>query len=75
MKISEVTGVAVPLKANPIKTAINMPTIVADAPIIAEAIPAILPIGSMANAFRLPKYKPFKKKAIVDHITKTVKKN
>lgn len=52
-----------------------MPTIVADAPIIAEAIPAILPIGSMANAFRLPKYKPFKKKAIVDHMTKTVKNN
>jgi len=65
----------VPSKANPIKTAINMPTIVADAPIIAEAIPAILPIGSIANALRLPKYKPFKKKANVDHITKIVKYN
>ena len=52
-----------------------MPTIVADAPIIAEAIPAISPIGSIATALRLPKYKPFKKKAKVDHITKIVKYN
>ena len=52
-----------------------MPIIVADAPIIAAAIPAISPIGSIANALRLPKYKPFKKKAIVDHITKIIKNN
>ena len=59
-----------PWKANPIKIAINIPIIVADAPIIAEAIPAIAPIGSIAKALRLPIYKPFKKKASIDQMMK-----
>ena len=66
------TGTALPLKANPIGIAIKIPNIVADAPIIADAIPAISPIGSMAKAFKLPKYKPFKKKAITDQRIKVI---
>ena len=33
-------------------------------------MPAISPIGSIAKAFKLPKYKPFRKKAITDQLIK-----